>query len=69
MKTAFEIASEWYTVDEVHWSVVEHKAVLGSSIAVPPDVTSREFAEWLTDQYRLAMAKGIQIGRGQFENE
>jgi len=26
---------------------------------VPKDVTSREFAEWLTNEYRLAMTKGI----------
>jgi hypothetical protein len=31
--------------------------------AIPRDVFSVEFAEWLCDQYRLAMAKGIQLGR------
>ena len=30
-------------------------------MAMPEDVYSREFAEWLTDQYRLAMRKGIEL--------
>ncbi|EKK02693.1 hypothetical protein RBSH_01989 [Rhodopirellula baltica SH28] len=33
--------------------------------AVPTDVTSREFAEWLTDQYRLAMRKGAELATSE----
>jgi hypothetical protein len=29
----------------------------------PTDIYSDEFASWLTHQYRLAMAKGVQLGR------
>jgi hypothetical protein len=29
--------------------------------AIPSDVRSREFAEWLAGQYRLAMAKGAEL--------
>jgi len=28
---------------------------------IPTDVMSREFSEWLCNEYRLAMAKGIQL--------
>lgn len=63
-KTPSQIASEWYTVDEVHRCLLAVAPERVMSEAVPIDVTSREFAEWLTNQYRLAMAKGIQLGRG-----
>lgn len=53
-----EIAEKWYTTDELHDSILK-------TGAVPKDTRSREFAEWLAHQYRLAMAKGIQIFRDQ----
>lgn len=58
IKTAWEIAEAWYT----------EEAIYNSINRVPTDVTSREFARWLTHQYRLAMAKGIQLGRSGSED-
>ena len=66
MKTAWKIAESWYKQDQVKRSLlfrgVRHETRLGDD-AVPEDVRSPEFAKWLTNQYRLAMAKGIEIGR------
>lgn len=63
-KTPSQIATEWYTADEVYRGIAMQRSVPGALPSIPRDVTSREFAEWLTDQYRMAMAKGIQLGRG-----
>lgn len=65
MKTPWEFASEWYQPDEIHRSINQLRNPLTGdrSKQIPEDVTSREFAEWLTNQYRLAMCKGIQIGQ------
>lgn len=62
-ETSWEIACKWYTPDEVHRSIQFQHAVPGALPPIPADVNSREFTEWLTDQYRLAMNKGIQLGR------
>lgn len=58
---AWEFACSWYGVDEIYHSLSNPR--FRREHTVPEDTRSREFAEWLTDQYRLAMAKGIQIGR------
>lgn len=70
-KTAWEFACEWYTPGEIAWSIARHKNGFGALMIespehrkLPTDVYSQEFAEWLTEQYRLAMAKGIDIGEG-----
>lgn len=62
--TPWEIATDWYTVDEIHRCIkAKGSWIFGADEPVPKDTDSREFAEWLTEQYRLAMAKGIQMGR------
>lgn len=62
--TAWEIATAWYTVDEIHrYILADGTHVFGAKEPVPSDTKSREFAEWLTEQYRLAMAKGIDLAR------
>lgn len=65
-QTPYEIAEGWYRESEVA-SALERSGSgdFGAWNPVPEDVHSPEFAKWLTSQYRLAMAKGIQIGRGQ----
>ena len=57
-QTPIEFANEWYRTDDIARCIAD-----AGPCKIPHDVHSREFAEWLTDQYRLAMAKGIQIGR------
>lgn len=64
-KTPFQIASLWYNSDEVFRVINSVKLGNHFGDPIPRDVTSREFAEWLTEQYQLAMAKGIQLGRGE----
>ena len=62
--TPWQIACKWYDADEIHRSILGHqrRAALGDMMPpIPADVTSREFAEWLCNEYRLAMAKGIQL--------
>lgn len=70
-KSAWEFACDWYKPGEIAWSIARSRSGFGSfkiensagnSAKIPTDVYSQEFAEWLTEQYRLAMAKGIEIG-------
>lgn len=63
-KTPWEIAEGWYEVDDVYRSLQRAGTdSFGALDKVPSNVQSREFAAWLTHQYRLAMAKGVQLGR------
>lgn len=62
-RTPWEIAVEWYKEEEITRTLLSIGAdslLLGS---IPETVRSEEFAKWITHQYRLAMAKGIQLGR------
>lgn len=52
-KTPWEFACDWYKVEDIHYECSKRE--------MPSDVRSREFAEWMTDQYRLAMNRGITI--------
>lgn len=64
-KSPQEIAAGWYGTEEI-WEAIRPKPFPKSAFvkAIPTDVRSREFAEWLTGQYRAAMEKGIQLARG-----
>ena len=69
-RTPFEIAESWYDAQSVHRSILRCRDLKGpSSETVPTDVHSEEFAKWLTTQYRLAMAKGVQLGRDGSEDQ
>lgn len=59
MKTPSEFARDWYKPYDIK------RSIASGSVPMPVDVYSDAFAEWLCDQYRLAMVKGIQIGREQ----
>lgn len=64
--TPFEFAETWYSVKEIREAIARSGTDdFGAWTRIPSDVRSAEFADWLTRQYRLAMAKGIQIGRQQ----
>ncbi|MDO8473562.1 MAG: hypothetical protein Q7T05_07075 [Dehalococcoidia bacterium] len=54
---SWKTAEEWYKEN----LIAEQLKIAD----VPTDVRSPEFAAWLTLQYRLAMAKGIQLGQGE----
>jgi len=70
-KTPSEIAANWYKVDEIHYALQSRGTFHRGPyhIRVPTDVRSRAFAAWLTERYRLAMAKGIQLGREGAEED
>jgi hypothetical protein len=52
-KTPWEFCVEWYRESEIHQAVAAN--------GIPRDVLSREFASWLTTQYRLAMHRGMEL--------
>ena len=67
-KTHWEFCCGWYTPDDIERSIARSIANSVSmypdaihSARPPADVGSREFAEWMTDQYRLAMRKGMEL--------
>ena len=63
-RTPWEIAQSWYGAEDIHRAIqCSGSGEFGAWSQIPANVKSREFAEWLTEQYRLAMAKGIQLGR------
>ncbi len=58
--TPTEIAKRWYKAEETQGFL---NLCCGGSRRVPEDVRSFEFAEWLNTEFRVAMRRGIQIGR------
>lgn len=66
-KLPWDFCCSWYRVEEIERSIAEKLKRHGSMMhdlsidRIPTDVASREFAEWLTHEYRLAMNKGIDI--------
>lgn len=56
-RSPWDIAEEWYGLKDIANGIQQNKH------EIPADVQSEDFAKWLTHQYRLAMAKGIQLGR------
>jgi hypothetical protein len=63
-KTPDEFAREWYKPSDVFANIARN----GHGV-IPKDRFSKEFADWLCDEYRLAMAKGIEIGRREAEHQ
>jgi hypothetical protein len=61
MQSPWEFACEWYTVEKTR-ACLEDRQPDGD---LPTDVHSDEFAEWLTNQMRLSMARGVLHGRLQ----
>ena len=63
VRRPWDFACQWYGVDEIHNAINREQRLKhpGDVPAVPPDVTSREFAEWLANQYRHAMRKGAEL--------
>jgi hypothetical protein len=63
-KSQWDFCCEWYRVTEIEDSIARDTSVhieRRSLSPIPTDIRSREFAEWLTHQYRLAMNKGIEL--------
>ena len=64
-RTPWQIAEKWYSEQEISEAIANNRKRVAEGMTehIPHDVQSEEFAKWLTHQYRLAMAKGIQLGR------
>jgi hypothetical protein len=62
-RTPWDFACGWYTVDEIHRSILSRHKSGFVKTEIPSDIESRDFADWLTEQYRLAMWKGIEVGQ------
>lgn len=63
-----EFSEAWYSVDEIFNCINQSRSVFDlPGSRCPEDVHSREYAEWMTKQYRLAMAKGIQVANDRHE--
>lgn len=60
-RSPWDIAAAWYGLNDV-------TSCVQRSTDIPADVHSADFARWLTHEYRLAMAKGIQLGRDGTED-
>ncbi len=60
---------QWYNPEQIHRSINKKASWLDGGVTVPEDVYSMEFAEWLADQYRLAMAKGASLAMEEIRME
>ena len=58
IQSPWDFARDWYTVEQTR-EYLKQRQPDGD---VPIDVHSDEFAEWLTNQMRLALSRGIVIG-------
>jgi len=67
VRRPWEFVCQWYGVDEIHASITRDRTLrqVGSLPPIPEDVYSREFAEWLAEQYRLAMRKGAELAASE----
>lgn len=65
----YQFACEWYRPEDIHRSILSTRNSLGVKQSPPSDVFSREFAEFLADQYRLAMTKGAELAISEMEKK
>lgn len=54
-ENSYQFAKKWYDPNEIH------RSILSRQKEVPTNVTSREFAEFLSEISQLAMMKGAQL--------
>ncbi len=71
-KPQWDFCCAWYGVNEIEDCIKRDTAVRleqRSVSAIPTDVRSHEFAEWLAHQYRLAMNKGIELAEQEMRGQ
>lgn len=69
-KEPWKFACQWYDVDDIHRCIVSKiNPVFGGTVDIPKDTTSREFAEWLAGEYRLAMRKGAEMAAKEIQDD
>jgi hypothetical protein len=62
----WDFACKWYRADDIYRTINCGNRV---KPVVPTDVTSREFAEWLANEYRLAMRKGAELATEEMQRQ
>jgi len=63
-KTPWQIAVDWYKEEEIARSIASLRSQIDFGMdPIPENVDSPAFAKWITRQYRVAMAKGIELAR------
>lgn len=70
IENPYLFACEWYRPEAIFAAMNRYRNEFHNSdkyANIPADVTSFEFAAWLTEEYRLAMAKGIELGKRDAE--
>lgn len=66
VENPMEFARQWYDVDDIHRCITDKlNPAFGTAVGIPKLTLSREFAEWLAGEYRLAMCKGVQLSVGE----
>lgn len=66
VRRPWEFVCQWYDVDDIHRCITSKlNPVFGGSADIPKDTASREFAEWLAGEYRLAMRKGAELAASE----
>ena len=64
----WDFACQWYGEAEVERSIQRHLGVShDGGDKMPTDVSTPEFAKWLTDQYRHAMRKGAELATREMQ--
>ena len=59
VRRPWDFACQWYDVESIHHGINHDKSI------VPADVYSKEFAEFLAEQYRLAMRRGAELAASE----
>ena len=59
----WQFCCDWYKPEDIHRSINSRPVASFNRLneEIPSDAKSMEFAVWLTEQYRLAMNKGMEI--------
>lgn len=71
IESPWNFACAWYQVEAIRHGIQHYreKSKLGEPLLVPEDIYSPEFAEWLTEQYRLAMRKGAELAIAEMKDK
>ena len=70
LQNPWKFACGWYSQDDVFRGIQNSgDNRFGALQPIPRDIYSRDFAVWMTDQYRLAMTKGIEIAKQNYKDE
>jgi hypothetical protein len=71
VESPWNFACQWYRVTDVLTQIrlPRDENNISDFSRMPEDVYSDEFAEWLTEQYRLAMCKGAELAIAEMRDK